>query len=221
MSAQNGLTCYPLVGLPIDIDDDLNLVEELNHRTFFLDPDNNKQIKIMRFPNYLHRAVETIVSQVERRRGSQSKSMNAVYNLCIEDSITFFYGDPDTVAFMDNKEQFNKESKDAKDCVASDCMAEFLSKFPIDVGNDSSKAHMVSIHIPSELYNQVSHLVATLTIFTYNVALLCITRTISRQPDGVVHPEHREKARETFASYRRRMLFMRRFSELALEFSRE
>src|ERR1700712_1360131 len=113
MSAQEALTCYPLEGLPIDLDD-LNLVEELNHRTFFLDPDN-KQIKIVRFPNYLHRAVETIVSQVERRRGSQSKSMNAVYNLCIEDSVTFFYSDPDTVAFLENKEQFNKESKDAKD----------------------------------------------------------------------------------------------------------
>lgn len=216
MSAQEALTCYPV---PIDLDD-LNLVEELNHRFFILDPDN-KQIKVMRFPNYLHRAAETIVSQVEKRRGSQSKSMNAVYNLCIEDSISFFYSDPDTVAFMDNKERFNKESKDAKDCVASDCMADFLSKFPIEVGSDSSKAHKVSIHIPSELYNQVSHLVATLDVFIYNAALLCITRTISRQPDGVIHPEHREKARETFASYRKRMQFMRRFSELALEFSRE
>lgn len=217
MSDQEALTCYPV---PIDLDDDLSLVEALNHRTFFLDPDH-KQIKIMRFPNYLHRAVETIVSQVEKRRYSQSKSMNAVYNLCIEDSISFFYTDPDTVAFMDNKEQFNRESKDAKDCVASDCMADFLSKFPIEVGSDSSKAHKVSIHIPSELYNQVSHLVATLDVFIYNVALLCITRTISGQPDGVVHPEHREKARETFASYRKRMRFMRRFSELALEFSSE
>src|SRR5436853_5148064 len=103
---QKALTCYPLLGLPIDLDD-LNLVEELNHRSFFLESDN-KQIKITRFPNYLHRAAETIVSQVEKRRDSQSKSMNAVYNLCIEDSISFFYNDPDTVGFMANKEQFNK-----------------------------------------------------------------------------------------------------------------
>jgi hypothetical protein len=217
MSAQKALTCYPLVGLPIDLDD-LNLVEELNHISFFLESDN-KQIKIMRFPNYLHRAAETIVSQVEKRRDSQSKSMNAVYNLCIEDSISFFYNDPDTVGFIANKEQFNKESKNAKDCVASDCMAGFLKDFPIDVGNDTTKPHIVSIHLPSTLYNQVAHLVSTLDIHIYCVATLCIIRTISRQPDGVVNPAHREKAREAFASYRKRMRFMCRFSELALEFS--
>lgn len=152
-------------------------------------------------------ALDTIESSFTPRNG------NHIRVTCIRMSVIMFLQDIDPPKIRDSYEQFNRLGVDLHRSYLIDRYRPLLkdSYLSVYAGKDHRQ-----VFLPPDLDEHLGAMISLLNVSMMDAVMLCMCRTIGRQPDGLVNDEHRQHCRHVIDDYFAKMSDLRILSESAV-----